>query len=177
MPEVPEGGLPETPEVPEVDTETLEIQEAFLEGIDLVFSTMFTKRCKLLLWNSKANSVSNVYKESRVMDKSYLPPIDVTAKLVLTTQDVEQTIENTKRKAVITLPTKVLIDNNIPFRTQNDLLNLEKSMFYIDGIFYVADVLNPKVFVGNIHQMYEFICHPVKNDVIGGSYGWNTEIR
>lgn len=133
----------------------LDVQQAFLDGIEEVFLIMFTDRCNLLLLDLGSTQV-NVYGESKT--KVYKDPIPLVCKVVLSTEKGENPQFSTQVSAVITVPTKQLITNEIPHRTKEDLEFLEKACFEYDGLVFEVSKVNPKTLVADVWQMYEFTC-------------------
>ena len=140
----------------------LSIQQAFLDGINEVFSTMFTESVKLYLMDEESTKV-NVYDETE--KKAYLEVCDLIAKVTTTFTEGELPVEDIKVDAVFTIPTKQLIINNLSRETMDDLKNLSKGKISYRGIDYLIHRVVPKTLVADEWQMYDFICYIEKSAV------------
>lgn len=140
----------------------LSIQQAFLDGINEVFSTMFTESVKLYLMDEESTKV-NVYNETE--KKAYLEVCDLVAKVTTTFTEGELPVEDIKVDAVFTIPTKQLIINNLSRATMDDLKNLSKGKISYRGIDYLIHRVVPKTLVADEWQMYDFICYIEKSVV------------
>ena len=144
----------------------LSIQNAFLDGIEEVFSIMFTDRLQLSLLNEKATQ-TNIYEET--LDKVYLDPIQLIGRIQTTFTQGEDPVESVQIDAVITIPTKQLITKGIPHKTDTDLETLKKAKFAYDGFEYLVEKVVPKTLVADKWQMYNFECRvDKKSSLIGG---------
>lgn len=147
-----------------------DIQQAFLEGIEEVFSIMFTEHCSLYRLDNHATS-QDVYGESKA--KYYMEPVDLTAKIVPSASypefkgndtDHVNAFMGVERRVTITLPTKQLIDKDIPFATAEDMKIFEQALFYYDGLYYLCDVASQKTMVADIWQFIECSCVAPRNN-------------
>lgn len=143
----------------------LSIQNAFLDGIEEVFSIMFTDRLELRLLDEK-NTKVNVYEES--LEKVYKDPVSLIGRIQTTFSQGEEPIEGVQVDAIVTIPTKQLITKEIPHKTEEDLEVLKKGKFVYDGIEYMVDRVVPKTLVADIWQMYDFVCRIDKKTSLGG---------
>ena len=143
----------------------LEIQNAFLDGIEEIFSIMFTDRLNLSLLDEESTYV-NIYDETS--EKMYQLPIQLIGRIKTTFKQGEEPIEGVQVDAVITIPTKQLITKNIPHQTEDDLETLKKGKFSYDGFEYLIDKVTPKTLVADKWQMYDFACHIDKKTSLGG---------
>lgn len=143
----------------------LSIQNAFLDGIEEIFSIMFTDRLYLSLLDEDGTIV-NVYEESS--EKMYLSPIQLIGRIQTTFTQGEDPVEAVNIDAVITIPTKQLIKHQIPHQTKSDLETLKKAKFAYDGFEYLVDIVVPKTLVADKWQMYDFMCHKDKSSSLGG---------
>ena len=144
----------------------LEIQNAFLDGIEELFSIMFTDRLQLSLLDEESTEV-NVYGEDAI-DKVYLEPIQLIGRIKTTFTQGEVPIEGVQIDAVVTIPTKQLITKNIPHQTDEDLEILKKAKFSYDGFEYLVEKVTPKTLVADKWQMYDFACRVDKKTSLGG---------
>ena len=97
------------------------IQNAFLDGIEEIFSIMFTDRLQLSLLNEEATQ-TNIYEETP--NKVYLDPIQLIGRIQTTFTQGENPVESVQIDAIITIPTKQLITHQIPHLTDEDLETL-----------------------------------------------------
>lgn len=143
----------------------LEIQNAFLDGIEELFSIMFTDRLNLSLLNEEDTKV-NIYDETP--KKVYKEPIQLIGRIKTTFIQGEDPVESIQTDAVVTIPTKQLITKNIPHQTDADLETLKKGKFSYDGFEYLIDKVTPKTLVADKWQMYDFVCSIDKKTSLGG---------
>ena len=143
----------------------LEIQNAFLDGIEEIFSIMFTDRLYLSLLYEEETSL-NIYDETS--DKVYKDSIQLIGRIKTTFEQGEDPVESVQTQAVVTIPTKQLITKNIPHQTEHDLETLKKGKFSYDGFEYLIDKVRPKTLVADKWQMYDFECHIDKKTSLGG---------
>ena len=144
----------------------LSIQNAFLDGIEEIFSIMFTDRLLLRFLDEEDTRV-NIYEETT--DKMYLDPIQLIGRIQTTFKQGELPVESVQIDAVITIPTKQLITKNIPHETEEDLETLKKAKFAYDGFEYLVEKVVPKTLVADKWQLYSFECRvEKKSSLIGG---------
>lgn len=143
----------------------LSIQNAFLDGIEEIFSIMFTDRLLLSLLNEE-DTQTNIYEETT--DKVYLDPIQLIGRIQTTFEQGENPVESVQIDAVITIPTKQLITKQIPHQTDEDLETLKKAKFAYEGFEYLVEKVVPKTLVADKWQMYEFNCRIEKKSSLAG---------
>lgn len=143
----------------------LSIQNAFLDGIEEVFSIMFTDQAEFFMMDDLYTG-TNIYKESR--KKFYLDPIKLVAKVTTTFAQGDLYVEGVKIDAVFTVPTKQLISNKIPHTTEADLDILRRGKFRYAGFDYLVKVVSPRTLVADVWQMYEFQCYVDKKSSLRG---------
>ena len=144
----------------------LTVQNAFLDGIEEIFSTMFTDRLQLRLLDEE-DTQTNIYEESS--DKQYLDPIQLIGRIQTTFTQGENPVESVQIDAVITIPTKQLITKQIPHETDSDLETLKKAKFAYDGFEYLVEKVVPKTLIADKWQMYSFECRvDKKSSLVGG---------
>lgn len=143
----------------------LEIQNAFLDGIEEIFSIMFTDRLLFSFLNKEDTNV-NIYDESP--EKVYHDPIQLIGRIKTTFIQGEDPVESVQIDAVVTIPTKQLITKEIPHQSDEDLETLKKGKFSYDGFEYLIDKVTPKTLVADKWQMYDFECHIDKKTSLGG---------
>ena len=145
----------------------LEIQRAFLDGVEEVFSIMFTDKLELSLLNEEDTN-TNVYKESG--NKLYYDPVVLIGKIVLNPSQSDIPVEVTHVDSVITIPTKQLITNNIPHIGEEDLKMLERATFKYEGITYTVSTVRPQTLVAGMWQLYSFYC--MSSVLLSSIGGW-----
>lgn len=143
----------------------LNIQNAFLDGIEEIFSIMFTDRLQLSLLNEEDTQV-NIYDETP--NKVYQEPISLIGRIQTTFAQGENPVEGVQIDAVITIPTKQLISKNIPHQTDEDLETLKRAKFSYDSFEYLVEKVVPKTLVADKWQMYDFMCRVDKKTSLGG---------
>lgn len=141
------------------------IQKAFLDGIDLVFSTMFTQKCKLYFLDT-VNTETNIYGETAT--KVYGEPYDIVAKIIYEHSKGVEPEETIIRKATIKIPTKQFISNNIGFLQETDWENFRKAKFSYEGCEYLVDNVMPTTLVADVWQFFEFSCTEDKKISVRG---------
>lgn len=136
---------------------TDEIRQQFVDGINEVYSTMFTDGVNsgVYFYPLHEPAKKSVYKE--VKFKQYLSPVLLVAKVQISPQIEEEDVKAQKGKAVISVTVKSLMDNNIDVSYSN-LLNIKKGVFKYKDTFYGIDTVEPKVFVRDTFMVYEFNC-------------------
>lgn len=143
----------------------LSIQNAFLDGLEEVYSIMFTNRLELRLLDEDETEV-NIYGESP--EKVYQKSIQLVGRIQTTFEQGDDPVEGVKIDAVITIPTKQLISNQIPHQTEENLETLRKAKFSYDGFEYLVEKVVPKTLVADKWQLYEFSCRVDKKTSLGG---------
>lgn len=139
------------------------IQKAFLDGIELVFSIMFTEHCKMYFLDT-GNTETNVYGETT--NKQYGEPVELVAKVIYNHPKGEDPEEEVIRKATIKIPTKQFITNGIPFLSEEDWEKFRKAKFSYEGTTYLVDAVKPMTLVADIWQFFEFYCTEDKKSSI-----------
>lgn len=142
-----------------------EIQNAFLDGLEEAYSIMFTDRVGLSLLDEESTK-TNVYEET--LEKVYKSPINLVGKITTTFAQGEDPIEGVQIDAVISVPTKQLISNQIPHETGADLETLKKGKMLYRDFEYLVEKVVPKTFVADMWQVYDFHCRVEKNPSLRG---------
>lgn len=142
----------------------LEIQKAFLDGIEEIFSIMFTDRLQLSLLNEEETKL-NIYDETS--KRVYHDPIQLIGRIQIYFTKGENPVEGVISYATITIPAKQLISKSIPHQT-SDFETLKKGKFSYDGVEYLIEKVEPKTLVADKWQMYEFICQEDCKNSLGG---------
>lgn len=149
MPNVPIGGY-------ETD-----IREEFLEGIDEVFSIMFTdngaEKVKFHFMDDEATKINDVYRETDL--KVYKDPIELVAKVVTHFTKEDLPSMDMEIDAIITVPTLELIKKEIPRHTLADLKTLTRGKFSFKDVDpYNVERVVPTTLVAGEWQFYVFYC-------------------
>lgn len=131
-----------------------EIQTAFLNGVEEIFTELLTSDIQLFLFDK--NTVhSDIYGDK--INFEYIEPI----KLVGSFKETEQSLNEKNQLidmnvATVRIPTKQLITNEISHENQEDIDYLCKSKISWKGHEYLVSSIQPKAFVGDMYQIYEF---------------------
>ena len=137
-----------------VDTSN-SIQKAFLDGINEVFSIMFTQHCLMYFLNDESTEV-NVYGETD--EKAYGEPYELTAKVSYDHPKGESPEQTVERQAIITIPTKQFIKNDISFLSEADWEKFRQAKLVYENTEYLVDVVKPKTLVADVWQFFDFYC-------------------
>lgn len=134
-----------------------EIRQQFVDGINEVYSTMFTDGVNngVYFYPLHEPAKKSVYKE--VKYKQYLSPVLLVAKVQISPEVEEEDVKAQKGRAVISVTVKSLQDNGIDV-SYNNLLNIKKGVMKYKDTFYDIDTIEPKVFVRDSFMVYEFKC-------------------
>lgn len=135
----------------------------FEQGMDEVFRTLFTEHVFLYLMDKHNTPKNDVYDEAET--KIYLPPVPVTAKVVISRVHGEEVEQTTQQSAVITIPNlqfERLRDNAgkplIPHSTYEDLEVLKKAAFKYKAYTFLVDEVKPVTHTSGTYLFYEFQC-------------------
>lgn len=132
----------------------LSIQSAFREGINEIFSTMFTDNISLIRLDP--TTTKNIYGEAMV--KKYLEPQKVVGRVQLNIDKKEEPNLGYEIDARFTLPTKQLIALNLAYTTEENRAELRKILFkYKDDEYEVMGV-EPAIFVADDWHAFTFDC-------------------
>lgn len=135
------------------------IQKAFLDGIELVFSTIFTQYCYVSLMD-EFGTMTNIYGEST--DKVYTDPIPLVAKVSTDFSLEGELPSDIKVDAFIKVPTKQLLKAGLitkEYVTEEELEKLRKAKFTYGGIDYLVSYIQPKTLIADIWHFYDFYCY------------------
>ena len=137
-----------------------EIQEAFVDGMNEVYSVMFTDGVNdgVKLYLLDPSTEGGFYKESKV--KKYKKPVLLVAKAqtnmkVKGDEVVESDIKNLPK---FTVPYKSMRDNNIPCHTENDWDILKRGFIEFHEAFYEIKSAKPQTFVEDLFLTILFEC-------------------
>ena len=136
-----------------------EIQDAFLDGMNEVYATMFTDQLEFQALDM-TNTHTNIYGESPA--KVFLPTIKLVGNFLETVLDETQPVEENNVTTLIKIPTKQLIINNIGHLTEADFKNLERAQFTYRGRTFTVNRVVPTTLIADLWQVYEFHCSLVK---------------
>lgn len=137
----------------------LKIQKAFLDGISLIWNTMFTQFGYISLLDEE-NTSTNVYGETT--EKSYFEPIKLA---ILVRTDFEQgsdPVEDVKVDAVIKIPAKELIEAGLvtkEYVKDSEIEKLRKAKITYGGVVYLVSKVHPRVLIADTWHIYDFYCY------------------
>lgn len=137
-----------------------EIQEAFVDGMNEVYSVMFTDGVNdgVKLYLLDPSTEGGFYKESKV--KKYKKPVLLVAKAqtnmkVKGDEVIESDIKNLPK---FTVPYKSMRDNNIPCQTEKDWDILKRGFIEFHEAFYEIKSAKPQTFVEDLFLTILFEC-------------------
>lgn len=135
-----------------------EIQDAFVEGIHEVFTTLFNDGVSdgVYFYPFNPNCKSdNVYGER--IGKQYLEPILLVAKVTITVVDPTDTFRVVSHKGTFRVTYKSLRDNDIDVSLSN-LKELEKGLMKYKDMVFEIESIHPTTYVEDTFLTYEFHC-------------------
>lgn len=137
-----------------------EIQEAFVDGMNEVYSVMFTDGVNdgVKLYLLDPSTEGGFYKESKV--KKYKKPVLLVAKAqtnmkVKGDEVVESDVKNLPK---FTIPYKSMRDNNIPCQSEIDWDVLKRGFIEFHEAFYEIKSVKPQTFVEDLFLTVLFEC-------------------
>ena len=137
-----------------------EIQEAFVDGMNEVYSVMFTDGVNdgVKLYLLDPSTEGGFYKESKV--KKYKKPVLLVAKAqtnmkVKGDEVIESDIKNLPK---FTVPYKSMRDNNIPCQAEKDWDILKRGFIEFHEAFYEIKSAKPQTFVEDLFLTILFEC-------------------
>ena len=137
-----------------------EIQEAFVDGMNEVYSVMFTDGVNdgVKLYLLDPSTEGGFYKESKV--KKYKKAVLLVAKAqtnmkVKGDEVIESDIKNLPK---FTVPYKSMRDNNIPCQTEKDWDILKRGFIEFHEAFYEIKSAKPQTFVEDLFLTILFEC-------------------
>lgn len=137
-----------------------EIQEAFVDGMNEVYSVMFTDGVNdgVKLYLLDPSTDGGFYKESKV--KKYKKPVLLVAKAqtnmkVKGDEVIESDVKNLPK---FTVPYKSMRDNNIPCQTEKDWDILKRGFIEFHEAFYEIKSVKPQTFVEDLFLTVLFEC-------------------
>lgn len=137
------------------------IKDAFLDGMNDVFSILFNTEVLYYPMDDDETMPDDVYRETD--DKRYKDPIGLIGKVLSHFSKEDNPDMTIGIDAVITVPTKQLIINNLPKDTVEDLRKLARGkMKYKQVETYYIEVVRPKTLVDDEWQFYDFYCYMPK---------------
>lgn len=150
----------------------LEIQNAFLEGIEEAFSIMFTEETELRFLSDETEV--NIYDEAT--EKKYGEPIKLVAKVKTDFVQGDLPIQGVQIDAIFSVPTKQLISNNVDRVTLSDLETLRKCKFSYAGLDYLVKKVQPRTLIADEWHIYDFYCAIESQSSLKGSDDSGEEI-
>lgn len=141
-----------------------EIQVAFLDGIEEVYSTLLCNHLFLYFLDEESTEVNSIYGES--VKKKYLEPYELIAKVTYDHPKGTEPEETVIRKAQFRLPTKQFLTLGIPFLQEKDWERMRKAKLVYEGTEYLIDTVKPSTLVADIWQFLEFTATEAKKESI-----------
>lgn len=139
-----------------------EIQKAFLDGIEEVYSTLLCNHLQLAFLNEDDTVRDDLYGET--VHKVYDEPYELIAKVDYEHPKGERPEETVIRKATFRVPTKQFITLGIPFLTESDWERMRKAKLTYEGMEYEIDEVKPSTLVADLWQFFEFRATEKKKD-------------
>lgn len=139
-----------------------DIQQAFLDGIEEVYSTLLCNHLFLYFLDEEDTKVDDIYGETS--KKKYLEPYELIAKVTYSHPkgvDEEVTVGRTAKFRV---PTKQFLTLGIPFLHEADWEKMRKAKLVYEGTEYLIDTVEPSTLVADIWQFFEFSATEAKKD-------------
>lgn len=138
----------------------LEIQNAFLDGINEVFSIMFTDQVKIYFLDVEG-SKTNIYGECK--EPVYKDPLTLVAKVSMdisydSKDSSDSSFFRETSNATIVIPAKQFILNEIPYEDEKALETLRRCEFEFSGYRFEVITVNLKTLIADKWQLCEFNC-------------------
>lgn len=143
---------------------TNDIQTAFLDGIEEVYSTLLCNHLFLYFLDEESTVVDSLYEETT--KKRYLEPYELIAKVTYSHTKGVDPEETVIRTATFRVPTKQFLTLGIPFLSESDWERMRKAKLVYEGTEYLIDTVTPSTLVADIWQFFEFTATEVKKDSI-----------
>lgn len=140
-----------------------EIQQAFQDGIELVFSTLLCNHLFMYFLNEEETNTDDLYEETPNTQKVYGNPYELIAKVEYYHPKGESAEETVIRKATFKVPTKQFTTLGIPFLTEEDWERMRKAKFVYEGTEYLCDTATPQTLVADLWQFFVFECTEAKH--------------
>lgn len=141
-----------------------EIQSAFLDGIEEVYSALLCNHLLLYFLDEESTEVNSIYGET--VNKKYLEPYELIAKVTYDHPKGDEPEETVIRKAQFRIPTKQFLTLGIPFLKEKDWERMRKSKLVYEGTEYLIDTVKLSTLVADIWQFIEFTATESKKDSI-----------
>lgn len=141
-----------------------DIQVAFLDGIEEVYSTLLCNHVLLYFLDEESTEVNSIYEETT--KKKYLKPYELIAKVTYDHPKGSDPVETVIRTAQFRIPTKQFLTLGIPFLQEADWERMRKAKLVYEGTEYLIDTVKPSTLVADIWQFFEFTATEAKKDSI-----------
>jgi len=138
-----------------------EIQNAFLDGMEEVFSIMFSDAVYVSLLDEESTEV-NVYGETP--SKVYHEPKKLIGRVKTDFEKGEEPIQGIEIDALITFPAKQIINSDLPYQSLDDFETLRRGKITFKNVSYLIEKVQPKTLVADAWQFYDFYCRVDKNE-------------
>lgn len=141
-----------------------DIQVAFLDGIEEVFSTLLCNHLLLYFLDEDNTTVDSLYGET--VEKKYLEPYELIAKVTYEHQKGSEPEETVIRNAQFKVPTKQFLTLGIPFLEEKDWERMRRAKLVYEGTEYLVETVKPTTLVADIWQFLVFDATESKKDSI-----------
>lgn len=138
-----------------------EVQTAFLEGTEEVFTELFTDLVELHYLDEENTEVNDLYGEA--INKVYKDYDNIVAKVDLVREQGDRPPEAVGTTATVKIPTNVLIKLGIPHTQLKALRVLEKSRISYKGNVFEVKEAKPTTPVGDCYIFHTLFCVEVKS--------------
>jgi hypothetical protein len=140
-----------------------DIQDDFYEGIDEIFTEMFSDRVFIHLMDADSGE-DDLYGEVPADSfKKYLEPIALVGSVTETVEKDDSPHGTETVGVTIRVPARQLAENAIPHLAAGDMGALKKAKFSFHSMERILiDTIAPKVMVADMFHLYEFRCHAPK---------------
>ena len=127
------------------------ISDEFLDGILEVYEELGSRTIELLLLDDELTEVDDFYRETETQ-RTYLDPILLTGRVQYRTAEGKEVIEESGDYVSVIIPSKSLVDNNLPI----DLGSLElyrRAAFRYQGLKFEVEEVVPSSSVDDTFQI------------------------
>lgn len=142
-----------------------EIQQAFQDGIEEVYTTLLCNHLFMYFLDEKNTVVHSVYEETpnKVYENE---PYELIAKVEYSHPKGEGAEETVIRSATFRVPTKQFTTLGIPFLQEEDWERMRKAKFVYEGTEYLCEEVTPTTLVADLWQFFTFHCREAKHSSI-----------
>jgi hypothetical protein len=140
-----------------------DIQSDFYEGIDEIFTELFSDRVLISLMDADSGE-DDLYGEAPMDSmKKYGEPIALAGSVAETVEKDDSPHGTETVGVTIRIPAKQLAENAIPHLAAGDMEALKRAKFSFHSMEQILiDAIAPKAMVADMFHLYEFRCHAPK---------------